>query len=124
MSWSVVDFWFPGESDRAADLDRKNRELNRRREAMGRQTDEQSFAQAQRFEATSDYNAWDAQVWDGFREGAAEGASNAADVVRDAIEAPIRWTWRAIPWQLWAVGLVWVLWYVGAFRWAQGRLAK
>lgn len=123
MSWSVVDWFYPGESDRAAELDRANRELNRRREAMGRQSPEQSFAQEQRFEATSDYNAWDAQVWSGFKEGAAEGAGRAADVVRGAIAAPIAWTWRAIPWQLWAVGVVVALWYVGGIKWAKDRLA-
>jgi hypothetical protein len=124
MSWSVVDWWFPGESDRAAELDERNRQLNRRREAMGQQSPEQSFAQEQRFEATSDYNAWDAQVWDGFKSGAAEGANKAADVVRGAIAAPIQWTLRAIPWQLWAVAIVWGLWYVGASGWARNRLAK
>jgi hypothetical protein len=124
MSWSVVNYWFPGESDRAAELDRRNRELNARREAMGRQTPQQSAEQEARFEATSDYNAWDAQVWDGFKEGAAEGASATADTVRDALAAPINWTFRAIPWQLWAIGVVAAFVYLGGLRWLKGALDR
>lgn len=124
MSWSVVDWWFPGESDRAADLDARNRDLNRRREAMGRQTAEESFAQEQRFEATSDYNAWDAQVWEGFKAGAAEGAASTADAIRAGIAAPINWTFRAIPWQLLAIGAVAAFVYLGGIQWAKGQISK
>lgn len=121
---SVVDYWFPGESARAAELDRRNRELNARREAMGRQTREQSAEQEARFEATSDYNAWDAQVWDGFKEGAAQGAAATADTVRSALAAPINWTFRAIPWQLWAVGAVAAFVYLGGLRWLKATIGR
>lgn len=124
MSWSVVDYWFPGETARSAELDRRNRELNARREAMGRQTPQQSAEQQARFEAQSDYNAWDAQVWEGFKQGAAEGAASTADAIRSGIAAPIHWTFRAIPWQLWAIGAVAAFVYLGGIQWLKGQISK
>jgi len=120
---SVVDWFYPGESSRAAELDAKNRELNKRREQMGRQTPEQTAAQEARFEATSQYNQWDAQVWDGFKEGWAQGAQTTASTVRGVIAAPINWAFSAIPWQVWALGVVGAFVYLGGIAWIKKQLA-
>jgi hypothetical protein len=122
MSWGLVDIFAPGESARAADIDRRNAELNRRREAMGRQTAEQSAAQESRF--ATDFEAYNAQILSGAIEGAMEGLGTTADTIRKGIALPINFAWRAIPWQLWAVGAVALFLYAGGGVWLRGILAK
>lgn len=122
MAWSLVDLWYPGETDRAADLDAQNADLNRRREQMGRQTADESAAQESRF--NSDIREWNDQVYGGFADGAKEGAARTADAVRAGIAGPIAWVWRAIPWQLWAIGAVALFIYAGGGVWLRGALAR
>jgi hypothetical protein len=122
MSWGLVDIFEPGETARAAELDRQNAELNRRREAMGSQTREQSAAQESRF--NTDFEAYNEQILSGAIQGAQEGLAATADTVRKGLAVPINFAWRAIPWQLWAVGAVALFIYAGGGVWLRGILAK
>ena len=122
MSWSLVDLFSPGETARGEELDRQNAELNRRREAMGRQTADESAAQESRF--NTDIEAYNEQILSGAIEGAQEGLASTADTVRKGLALPLNFAWRAIPWQLWAVGAVALFIYAGGGVWLRGILAR
>jgi len=122
MSWSLVDVFSPGETARAEELDRQNAELNRRREAMGRQTADESAAQESRF--NTDIEAYNEQILSGAIEGAQEGLAATADTVRKGLAVPLSFAWRAIPWQLWAVGAVALFIYAGGGVWLRGALVR
>lgn len=122
MSWGLVDVFSPGETARAEELDRRNAALNRRREAMGRQTAEQSAAQESRF--NTDFEAYNEQILSGAIEGAQEGLASTADTVRKGLALPLNFAWRAIPWQLWAVGAFALFIYAGGGVWLRGILAR
>ena len=122
MSWSLVDVFSPGETARAEELDRRNAELNRRREAMGRQTADESAAQESRF--NTDIQEYNEQILSGAIEGAQEGLAATADTVRKGLAVPLNFAWRAIPWQLWAVGAVALFIYAGGGVWLRGALAR
>lgn len=122
MSWGFVDIFYPGETARAEELDARNAELNRKREAMGRQTAEQTAAQESRY--NTDFEAYNEQILSGAIEGAQEGLDATADTLRKGLALPINFAWRAIPWQLWAVGAVALFLYAGGGVWLRGALAR
>lgn len=122
MSWGLVDIFYPGETARAAELDRRNAELNAQRRSMGIVTQEQTDAQEARFNDRPEEN--NAAIVDGFVEGAQEGAAATADAIKGSIAAPLNFVFRAIPWQLWAVGAVALFLYLGGGTYLRGILAK
>ena len=56
MSWGLVDIFYPGETARAEELDRRNAELNAQRRSMGIVTQEQTDAQEARFNDNPEAN--------------------------------------------------------------------
>ena len=122
MSWGLVDIFAPGETERAAELDRRNAELNAQRRSMGLMTQEQSDAQEARFNDNPEAN--NAAIVDGFVEGAREGAAATADAIKGSIAAPLNFAFRAIPWQLWAVGAVALFLYMGGGVYLRGIIGR
>jgi hypothetical protein len=127
----MSDFWVkvfaggydgknPDESQTATE------ELNRRREAMGRQTSQESAEIEGR--VYGDRDEWDSQVGEAFREGAEEGAQDIQSGIRTAINAPAAWVWGAIPGWLKIVAFLGIvgaaLWYTGAYTQFRNRWAK
>ena len=122
MSWGFVDLFYPGETDRAAELDRRNAELNAQRRSMGIVTQEETDAQEARFNDNPEAN--NAAIMDGFVEGAREGAEATAGAIRGSIAGPLNFLFKSIPWQLWAVGAVALFLYAGGGVYLRGILAK
>lgn len=122
MSWGLVDIFYPGETARAEELDRRNAELNAQRRSMGIVTQEQTDAQEARFNDRPAEH--DAAIVEGFVEGAKEGASATAGAIRGSIAGPLNFLFSAIPWQLWAVGAVALFLYMGGGTYLRGILAK
>ena len=113
MSWGLADFFFPGETERTAALDERNRELNRIKVARGQMTAEQADAQQARFEApTLDLNT---QIFDAGMEGATDGLKAIPDTIRNGLNSMAGWTWRAIPWWVIVAGIIALLVYMGGW---------
>lgn len=127
----MSDFWvkvFAGGYDGKDpdEIQRATEELNRRREAMGRQTSQESAEIEGR--VYGDRDEWDSQVGEAFAEGAEEGAENMQGAVKTVLTAPAAWVWGAVPGWLKLVaflGLVGALvWYTGAYTQLRGRWSK
>jgi hypothetical protein len=119
---TIIDACYPGESERAADLERRNRELNDRRVAMGRITREQAAAQEARFNA-DDPSTWDREIAQAFLEGAGDGLSCFPDTFRNALNTAAGWSLRFVPWWVWVAAGVAVLQYLGVFDGLKGSLS-
>jgi hypothetical protein len=108
------------------DVDRRTAELNRRREAMGRQTSQESA----RIEGAvrGDRDEWDSQVADAFMDGAGDGLENIQSGIKTSLTAPAAWIWGAIPWWIRIAALLGILgalvWYTGAYTQLRGRWSK
>lgn len=59
---------------------------------------------------------------DAFKEGWSEGADRMQNAVKETIRAPLKWTLGAIPWQVWAIGLLYVAWQTGILAALLSRL--
>lgn len=122
MSWGLVDLWFPGETDRTEELNRKNAELNRRKVEAGTMTPAQAEEQQYRFEdPTRDVNG---QIFDDAVEGAAEGLQAIPDNIRNGLNTVAGWSFRAIPWWLWLGGVLALLVYMGGWARLRNILVK
>lgn len=122
MSFGLADLWFPGETARTAELDERNRELNRIKVARGQMTPEQASAQEARFEEpTLDLNT---QIFDAGVEGAKEGLQAIPDTIRGGLNSVAGWTWRAIPWWVFVAGIVALLVYMGGWVRLKNILVK
>lgn len=123
MSWSLVDIWAPGETERAADLERRNRELNQRKLDKGQLSPEWVREQQARFEATGP-DTFNSQILEAAGEGAVEGLQAIPGKVRGALNSVGGWTLGFIPWWGWLIGVGVVFGYLGGFTWIKGILAR
>lgn len=122
MSFGLADFWFPGETQRTAELDERNRELNRIKVARGQMTPQQAAEQESRFEEpTKDLNT---QIFDAGVEGAKEGLQSIPDTIRGGLNSVAGWTWRAIPWWVFVGGLIALVVYMGGWVRLKNILVK
>lgn len=61
-------------------------------------------------------------VLDAFKEGWSEGADRMQNAVKETIRAPLKWTLGAIPWQVWAIGILYLAWQSGILAAVLARL--
>lgn len=126
MSWSLVDLWYPGETDRAKELEKRNRELNQRKLEKGQVNEDWVRQQEAAFEATgpTGTDTWNSQVMDAAGEGAVEGLATMPRKVRDALSTGAGWTLSFVPWWGWLIGAG-VLWgYLGGWGYLRGILNR
>ncbi len=123
MSWSLVDIWAPGETERSDELDRRNRELNQRKLDQGQLSTEWVRSQQARFEATGS-DTYNEQILDAAGEGAIEGLQAIPGKVRTALNSVGGWTLSFVPWWGWVIGVGVVFGYLGGFTYLRGILAK
>lgn len=123
VSWSMVDLWFPGETDRAKDLERRNQELNQKKLERGQVTREWVDAQQERFNSTGP-STFNSQVLDAAGEGAVEGIKAMPAKVRDALTTGAGWSLSFIPWWGWLIGAGVVWGYLGGWSYLRGILAR
>ena len=112
----------PSEAERARDLERRNRELNDRRVAMGRMTRAEADAQEARFNA-DDPSSWDKELAVAFLEGAGDGLQCFPEAFRNALNAAAGWSLRLVPWWVWVGAGVAGLAYLGVFDGLKGSLS-
>ncbi len=55
----------------------------------------------------------DSSPWQGFQEGAAEGAKSMQEGIKKGLAAPFNFTFGAIPWQVWLVLGGYIAWRLG-----------
>lgn len=118
-SWSLVDFWSWGETERAEELRRRNEELNRRKIELGQITEEQAAEQETRFNE-DDPSTWNQQLAQEFLEGAGEGLASMPKRFRDALTSTAGWTLGFVPWWAWGLGILVVAKYLGVFDGLRG----
>ncbi len=123
MSWSLVDLWAPGETERSDDLDRRNRELNQKKLDRGQLSPEWVTAQQERFESTGS-GTFNGQIMDAAAEGAVEGLQSMPGKVRAALNSVGSWAVSFIPWWAWVIGLLVLVGYLGGFTRLRGILAR
>lgn len=125
MSWSLVDLWYPGETDRAKELEKRNRELNQKKLERGQVTEEWVTRQQEAFESTGpDAGAWNEQVLDAAGEGAVEGLKELPGKVRSGLTAGAGWTLSFIPWWGWLIGAGVAFGYLGGWGYLRGILSR
>lgn len=123
MSWSLVDLWYPGETDRAKELEKRNRELNQRKLERGQVNEEWVRQQEENFGSTGP-DTWNEQVLDAAQEGAVEGLQSMPGRVRSALTTGAGWSLSFVPWWGWVIGAG-ILWgYLGGWGYLRGILAK
>lgn len=118
----LVDFWFPGETARGEELERRNAALNQKKIEKGQMTPWEAKQQEARFEYSSEQQT--ADILNDAKEGAVEGLKAVPIAVKDTINSVTGWTLSAVPWWLWLVPIVYAAWYLGVFVRLRGILAK
>lgn len=122
MSFGLVDFWFPGETARGEELDRRNAELNRKKVERGQMTWEEAKEQEDRFYYPSTQQ--DYEILSDAGEGAVDGLEAIPSTVKGTLNSVAGWTLGAIPWWLFLIPIGYGLWYIGAFDRLRGILIK
>lgn len=112
--WSLVDLWYPGETNRAIDLKRRNEELNKRKIELGQMTEEAAAAQETRFNE-NDPSTWSQELAQEFLEGAGEGLASMPEKFRSAVTTAAGWTLSFVPWWAWGIGVLVAAKYLGVF---------
>lgn len=123
MSWSMVDLWYPGETDRAKELEKRNLELNQRKLEKGQVNEDWVNQQEGRFNQDGP-DTYNGQISDAAMEGAKDGLASMPGTVRDALSTGAGWTLSFIPWWGWliAAGVVWG--YIGGWTYLRGIMAR
>lgn len=125
MSWSLVNLWYPGETDRAKELEERNRQLNQRKLERGQVTEEWVTRQQEAFESSGpDAGAWDQQILEAAGQGAVEGLQELPGKVRAGLNAGAGWTLSFIPWWGWLIGAGVLFGYLGGGVYLRGILAR
>ena len=119
MSW--LPDWLTGfdreNYERGLEAERKSQELNKGLLERGL-IDEQTFRESEANFARDDNFDPDAEINAGFVEGLNEGVNN----VRGTIGSVVSFPFRLIPWQLWAIGAIALLVYMGGWARLAGML--
>lgn len=118
----LVDFWFPGETERGQELDRRNAELNQKKIERGQMTPWEAKQQEARFEYSTEQQT--ADIIEDAKQGAVDGLKSVPLAVKDTVNAVTGWTLSAVPWWLWLVPIIYAAWYLGAFARFRGILVK
>lgn len=127
MGW----FWDTvsgAEQARGEELDRRTRELDAMARARGAWTPENDAIVAQhRDQQEVDTATGNASVLDEFKAGAEQGLADTAATVNDTLngvaKSALGFTWRALPWWVWAGAAGYLFWRFDLFTKAR-RLFK
>lgn len=65
-----------------------------------------------------------AEVDDAFNTGLKEGYDNVTGGIKDTLAAPFKFTFAALPWQIWVVGLIVLFLYLGGGQMLKGILNR
>ena len=123
MSWSLVDVFFPGETQRADDLEEQNRLLNQRKLEKGQVSQEWVDRQQDAFDSTGS-STYNDEIASAAAEGAVEGLTELPGKVRGALSGIAGWGLAFVPWWAWIVGAGVGFYYLGGFIYLRGILAK
>ena len=122
------------EQRRADELERQRQEMNkgyepggdiyeRIKQQRGAAAADDAYSQVLAQDQNQDINV-EKEVDEAFWEGWDEGYENITGGVRETIRAPFTFAWDSIPWQLWAGGLVFLLYYMGGWTWLEKRFLR
>jgi len=120
---TLVDFFYPGETARARDLERRNKELEARRVAAGIDTPEWAGAQEAAF-GQNGPDTWNADMEQAAADGALQGFHDLPGKVRGTLTGAVGWSLAWVPWWGWLVGAFLVFVWLGGMEMMRGRLAK
>jgi len=123
VSWSLVDIFYPGETQRADDLEEQNRILNQRKLEKGQVSEEWVDRQQEAFDSTGS-STYNAEIAEAAAEGAAEGLASMPGKVCGALSGVAGWGLAFVPWWGWIIGAGAVFYYLGGFVYLRGILAK
>lgn len=116
------------ETARGEELDRRTRELDANARARGAWTPENDkIVEAHRTQQEADTETGNQSVLDAFQAGAQEGLQSTAEKVNDTLngvaKSALGFTWRALPWWVWAGAAGYLFWRFDLFTKAR-RLIK
>lgn len=123
MSWSLVDLWYPGETDRAKELEKRNRELNQKKLERGQIDNEWKTAQEIRFGASGP-ETYNDEILTSAGQGAVEGLKSMPATVRDALTTGAGWSLSFVPWWGWLIGAGVFFGYLGGWTYLRGIMVK
>lgn len=123
MSFSLVDLWYPGESNRAVELEKRNRELNQRKLEKGQVNEDWVRQQEGRFNADGP-DTYNSQIANAAGEGAMEGLATMPGKVRSALTSGAGWTLAFVPWWAWLIGAGVAFGYLGGWSSMRGVLNR
>lgn len=121
--WSLVDMWYPGETNRGLELEKKNAELEKRRVAAGIDTPEWGAAQMDAFNANGP-GTYDSEIAQAFADGAKEGLADMPGNVRSALGTGTGWTISFVPWWGWGVAAIGLFVWMGGADLLRGSLSR
>lgn len=119
----MVDLWYPGETDRAKELEKRNQELNQRKLERGQITNEWKTAQEIRF-GSNGPDTYNDEILDAAGQGAVEGIKSMPKTVRDALTTGAGWSLSFVPWWGWLIGAGVAFGYLGGWTYLRGIMAK
>jgi hypothetical protein len=120
----LSSFFLPqSEIDRGAALDDKLRALNQSKVDNGSwTTGQRDAADANLIEQSA--TTYEQQINTSFDQGLAQGYSNVTGGIKATLAAPFQFTFASLPWQLWLVGALVLLYYAGGLQKLKNVLAK
>jgi hypothetical protein len=120
----LSSFFLPkSEIDRGAELDAKLRALNQTKVDNGSwTTGQRDAADANLIEQGA--TTYEQQINTAFDQGLAEGWANVTGGIKATLAAPFKFTFASIPWQLWLVGALVLLYYAGGAQRLKNILLK
>ena len=129
MSNWIWDTITGAEERRGEELDRRTRELDelaRRRGAWTPEND--AIVQRHRAENEAQTAAQNESIAQEFKAGAEQGLRDTAASVNDTLNAAaanvVGFTWRALPWWVWAGAVGYLFWRFDLFNKARGLIRK
>ena len=97
---------------------------NKTVEEQGIPAANRQWEEVQARQAADDHPDISGEVGDAFDEGLEEGFDATTGAIKSTLAAPFKFTFAALPWQLWVVGLVLLFLYMGGGVWLRGIIGR